>query len=72
MAKSLQKDPEVETSLLATFINKFKKTLGLQRDDFLDKQKKEMGKWENILPINKKIQKIPQKTVQKELWQSET
>lgn len=37
-------------SLLSGFINNksFEKTLGLQRDDFLDQQKKEKGKWEKI------------------------
>ena len=42
-------------SLLSTFINRFKTKLGLQREDFLDKQKKERGNGKNILPIKIKI-----------------
>ena len=44
-------------SLLSTFINRFKTKLGLQREDFLDKQKKEMGKWEKYIADQRKISK---------------
>ena len=46
-------------SLLSDFINNksFKKTLGLQRDDFLDQQKKEKGKWEKYIAEKQKISK---------------
>ena len=44
-------------SLLSTFINRFKTKLGLQREDFLDKQKKEKGKWEKYIADQQKISK---------------
>ena len=44
-------------SLLATFINRFKTKLGLKREDFLDKQKKEKGKWEKYIADKQKISK---------------
>ena len=44
-------------SLLSAFINKFKTKLGLQRDDFLNNQKKEKGKWEKYIADKQKISK---------------
>ena len=44
-------------SLLSTFINRFKIKLGLKREDFLDKQKKEKGKWEKYIADKQKISK---------------
>ena len=44
-------------SLLSTFINRFKTKLGLKREDFLDKQKKEKGKWEKYIADKQKISK---------------
>ena len=48
---------ENKKSLLSTFINRFKTKLGLQREDFLDKQKKEKGKWEKYIADKQKISK---------------
>ena len=44
-------------SLLSTFINRFKTKLGFKREDFLDKQKKEKGKWEKYIADKQKISK---------------
>ena len=44
-------------SLLSTFINRFKTKLGLKREDILDKQKKEKGKWEKYIADQQKISK---------------
>ncbi|KAL9957964.1 hypothetical protein ACROYT_G027232 [Oculina patagonica] len=44
-------------SLLSAFINRFKTKLGLPRDDFLDKQKKQKGKLEKYISDQQKISK---------------
>ena len=48
---------KADKSLLSTFINRFKTKLGLKREDFLDKQKKEKGKWEKYIADKQKNSK---------------